>query len=121
MNRRHTEHALLGFSLVHSSRRWACFSMTYGRSLLLTVLLAGCHSTQDVYLAQATDHARGEDIALAFGQPSYEQVLGTGQRLWLYRHEGKGIESRDVTPFCQDLWLTFDREGVLRNWQKQRC
>lgn len=89
-------------------------------SLLLVVVFVGCQSTQDAYLTQATDHATVRDLAQRLGQPSYEQVLETGQRRWLY-HREDGTGSRDFTPYCQDLRLTFDQEGVLRNWQKQRC
>jgi hypothetical protein len=91
------------------------------RGFLLGVLLAGCQSTQDVYLAQATDHATAVELEQALGHPNYEQALDTGQRRWLYHQDGGGTGGRDFTPFCQDLWLTFDHNGVLRTWEKQRC
>ncbi|MFO0700289.1 MAG: hypothetical protein U0236_13780 [Nitrospira sp.] len=94
------------------------FCLVRRRGLL--VFLAGCQSTQDVYLAQATDHATTKELERILGHPSHEQVLETGRRCWLYRRED-GTESRDFTPYCQDLWLRFDQEGVLRKWQKQRC
>jgi hypothetical protein len=90
-------------------------------ALFLLVLLTGCRSTQDGYLDQAIDHATAVELEQALGRPSHEQVLQTGQRLWLYRREGSGTGSRDFTPFCQDLWLTLDRNGVLRMWKNQRC
>ena len=85
--------------------------LAYRINLLLFVVLAGWQSTQDAYLAQATDHAMAKDLARHLGQPDYEQVLETGQRRWLcHREEGTG--SRDLTPYSPDLWLTFDQEGA---------
>ena len=88
--------------------------------VVLGVLLLGCQSSQDIYLAQATNHATAADIEQALGHPTHNQALDAGQR-WLYRRDGDGTGGRDFTPYCQDLWLTFDRERILRTWQKQRC
>ncbi|NGZ10199.1 MAG: hypothetical protein CV088_12560 [Nitrospira sp. LK70] len=89
--------------------------------LFLLVLLTGCRSAQDGYLTQAIDHATAVELEQVLGQPSHEQVLETGQRLWLYRREESGTDGQDFTPFCQDFGLTFDCNGVLRRWEKQRC
>ena len=104
-----------------SDAQRASLSMGSGTGLLLALLLAGCQSTQDAYLAQATDHAKAAEIEQVLGRPTSDQALDTGQRRLLYRREGDGTGGRDFTPYCQDLWLTFDREGVLRSWKKQRC
>ena len=100
--------------------RW-WFRMARMNGLFLLVFLTGCRSAQDRYLTQAIDHATAGELEQVLGPPSHEQALETGQRLWLYRHEGSGTGNQDFTPFCQDLWLTFDRNGVLRMWEKQRC
>lgn len=96
-------------------------SSAMSEAALLALLLAGCQSSQDIYLAQATGHATARDVEQAFGPPMSDQALETGQRRWLYRRDGEGTGGRDFTPYCQDLWLTFDREGILRTWLKQRC
>lgn len=87
----------------------------------MLMFLTGCRSTQEVYLAQAINRTTVREVEQAFGQPTYDQSLDSGYRRWLYHREGGGTDSREFTPYCQDLWLTFDREGVLRNWQMQRC
>ncbi len=89
--------------------------------VLLVVLLTGCHSSQDIYLAQATDHATAGELEQVLGRPNHKQVLETGRRFWLYHREAGGSGGRDFMPYCQNLWLTFDQEGILRAWQKQRC
>ena len=109
-----------------SSRTWiemarSPFRMAMPNALVLFLFLAGCQSTQDVYLAQALDHMTAGEVEQSMGPPSHEQVFNTGQLLWLYRRESGGIGGRDFTPYCQDLWLTFDGERVLRKWMKQRC
>lgn len=74
----------------YSKTSHACFRMTKIDGLLLTVLLAGCQSIQDVYLEQATDHATAVELEQAMGHPTYQQTLDTGQRRWLYHQEGVG-------------------------------
>lgn len=106
---------------IYSPARHSFFPMASIGGLFLVVLFTGCQSTQDLYLAHATDHATAVDVEQALGRPNYEQPLDTGQRHWLYHRDGGWTQSQDGTPFCQNLWLTFDREGVLRTWQKQRC
>lgn len=101
-------------------RRW-WFRMASTDGLFLLVFLTGCRSAQDGYLTQATDHATAVELEQVLGHPSHEQVIETGQRLWLYRREGRETGGQDFIPFCQDLWLTFDHNGVLRTWKKQRC
>lgn len=95
--------------------------MASTNGLSLFMFLTRCPSAQDGYLTQATDHATAVELEQVLGHPSHEQVLETGQRLWFYRREESGTGGQDFTPFCQDLWLTFDRNGVLRMWEKQRC
>ncbi len=97
------------------------FNLVSIATVLFVVLLAGCQSTQEVYLARATDHVTTVEIEQTLGHPSYVQALDTGQRHWLYHQDRAGSGGRDFTPYCQDLWLTFDQEGVLRTRQKQRC
>lgn len=97
------------------------YSSTASEAVLLALLLAGCQSSPDIYLAQTTGHATARDVEQALGRPTSDQALETGQRRWLYRRDGEGTGGRDFTPYCQDLWLTFDREGILRTWMKQRC
>ena len=101
-------------------RRW-WFRTASMNGLFLLVFLTGRRSAQDGYLTQATGHATAVELEQVLGLPSHEQGLETGQRLWLYRREGSGTGGQDFAPFCQDLWLTFDRNGVLRTWEKQRC
>jgi hypothetical protein len=117
----HTAIAAIHNTYTKATVSYAFLRMGRIRDLLLIVLLGGCQSTQDVYLAQATDHATAAELEQVLGHPLYEQALDKGQRRWLYRREGHGTGGRDFTPFCQDLWLTFDQDGVLRTWQKQRC
>lgn len=89
--------------------------------LALVLLLTGCRSGQDGYLAQATNHAPAADVEQVLGRPTSDQALETGQRRWLYHREGEGTGGREWVPYCHDLWLTFDRRGVLRSWMTQRC
>ncbi len=121
MDPRNPQRPLDGAPRSGSDARRASLSMGSGAGLLLALLLAGCQSRQEVYLAQATDHATTAEVEQILGGPTYDQALDTGQRRLLYRREGEGTGGRDFTSYCQDLWLTFDREGILRTWMKQRC
>lgn len=124
MGRRHGRHGRKGrhetWRICSRMLRW-WFRMAGTNGLFLLVLLPGCRSAEEGYIAQATNHATTMELEQLLGHPSHKQVRETGDRLWLYRREGSGTGGRDFPPFCQDLWLTFDRNGVLRAWQKQRC
>ena len=85
------------------------------------LILTGRASAEHSYLEQATDHATQAEVGQRFGQPTWKQTTNTGDTLWLYQREGGGTGARDFTPLCQQTWLTFDQDQVLRKWFMQRC
>ncbi|MFO0698157.1 MAG: hypothetical protein U0236_02925 [Nitrospira sp.] len=85
------------------------------------LLVTSCASAEHTYLTHATDHATKAEIAQTLGRPDWEQSTGTGDTLWMYQQEGGGTGARDFIPVCQQTWLTFDRDKVLRKWAMQRC
>jgi hypothetical protein len=127
MEVRRSQRKLNGVPGSRSDAQFADVSMENRTGLLLVLLLAlvllltGCRSGPDGYLAQAINHATAADVEQVLGHPTADQALETGQRRWLYHREGDGTGGREWVPYCHDLWLTFDREGVLRSWMTQRC
>lgn len=89
-------------------------------NLLLFVVLAGWQSTQDAYLAQATDHAMAKDLARHLGNlitsKFLRQVSGAGSAT---ERTGRRVETLRRTFQISGRHST--KRGGLRNWQKQRC
>jgi hypothetical protein len=92
-------------------------------TLTLLMVLTGCAlfmSKESRYLASAQDRATQEDVRQKLGEPVSVSSTDGGEAVWLY-------EVRDIEPMSQNSWatlgswcdeyrLTFDSNGVLRNW-----
>jgi len=90
----------------------------------LAVPLSGCAffmSKEGRYLTSAKDHAVQEEVRRQLGDPRTVSSAQDGSIVWVY-------EVRDIEPMSQSSWSTlgswcdeyrisFDRDGVLRNWR----
>lgn len=91
--------------------------------LVITALLAGCAlfvSKESLYLKSAQNRATQEEVRQHLGAPRSVSSTETGDVVWMY-------EVRDIEPMSQSSWstlgswcdeyrVTFDKEGVLRQW-----
>lgn len=71
--------------------------------LLLVILLAGCQSTQDIYLAHTTDHVTGVERERALYHLSDEQTTDARQLRGLYHQDSGETEGHDLTPLWHEL------------------
>jgi len=100
--------------------------MVLMRSLLgfgLALIVIGCAlivAKESRYLQSAQDRATQEEVKLRLGTPKLTTTTPTGESLWVY-------EVREIEPGSQNTWstagswcdeyrLTFDGQGVLRQW-----
>jgi hypothetical protein len=114
---------------------WSCWA-------LLVLILMSCASPQARLLRVATNHETQAVVAEHLGQPDEVWPLADGemlwsyradQRLWAYWHKGRvsgstggiTVEGPGLTVLpsgrCTEYVLRFDREQILRAWNRQPC
>lgn len=94
------------------------------RSLLAAVVLAaGCTvfvPKETLYLESAQDRDNQEKVRAQLGTPKYTATALSGDPIWVYQIYWQDTTAQNSwgTPgtWCDEYVLTFDRQGVLRNW-----
>jgi hypothetical protein len=94
---------------------------TLAIALVVLWLMAGCSlfiPKECRYLKVAQNRATGEEVQQKLGAPLERIAVPTGERLWRYEVlEEQPTHRGTPTGFwCDEYRLTFDREGVLRDW-----
>jgi hypothetical protein len=116
--------------------------VTWGCWGLLVLVLTSCASPQTRVLRAAVNHETQAVVAQHLGQPDSVWPLADGETLWSYRadqnlwaywHEGGAngspggltVEGPGLTVLpsapCTEYVLRFDREQILRAWNRQPC
>jgi hypothetical protein len=116
--------------------------VTWGGWGLLVLVLTSCASPQTHVLWAAANHETQAVVAQHLGQPAEVWQLADGETLWSYRadqnlwaywHEGGAngspggltVEGPGLTVLpsapCTEYVLRFDREQILRAWNRQPC
>jgi hypothetical protein len=114
---------------------WGCWA-------LLVLVLTSCASPQTRVLRAAVNHETQAVVAQHLGRPDEVWPLADGETLWSYRadqnlgaywHEGGAngspggltVEGPGLTVLpsapCTEYVLRFDREQILRAWNRQPC
>lgn len=93
--------------------------LTFG--VALTV--AGCslfEPKETRYLKSAQDAATQQDVRQKLGPPKRTTTTPAGETQWVYeiRQLEPGAQNSwaAVGSWCDEYFLTFDRDGVLRKW-----
>lgn len=88
--------------------------------------LAGCWlfiPEETTYLRSAKDHATQQEVHQRLGQPVLTDALPSGESIWVYhvRVQEPGSQSSRATAgsWCDEYVLTFDPQGILRQWTNQ--
>ena len=95
--------------------------------ILLTLLLFGavsCDLGGGPYFQDKVNEVTQEKVAKRYGSPHQTEPLQTGGEAWTYYDRGSGTASYTgyaTSTFCRAYVLTFDKEGVLRDWTQQEC
>lgn len=94
------------------------------RNLTLVLLVAaGCAlfiPRETLYLRSAQDHATLEEVRKNLGRPTLTASTPAGDPVWVYevyqQEPGSQQSWAAFGSWCDEYVLTFDKQGVLRNW-----
>lgn len=75
------------------------------------------------YLGDQVEKASQDEILAKFGEPRSKEEHPDGGEVWTYRYVrsvvmGTGSMGKRL---CTEYRLSFDEEGILREWEEQRC
>nr|MBI3612258.1 hypothetical protein [Nitrospirota bacterium] len=89
----------------------------------LALLGAGCtylEGKETVYLESAKDRATQEDVRKRMGEPKIKASTPAGEPIWVYQVMWQDPSNQNSWgapgTWCDEYVLTFDKQGVLRNW-----
>jgi hypothetical protein len=87
-------------------------------------VLSACGLMEAGYFQSQVDQVTQDAVARRYGEPHKVAKLPEGRTVWTYFDRGSssvgygGYASRGP---CKAYLLTFDQDGVLRDWQQQDC
>jgi hypothetical protein len=71
-------------------------------------------------LESAQDGATQEEVRQRLGKPKWETTTKTGEPVWVYQvyyeDPGPGNKWGAAGTWCDEYVLTFDKQGILRQW-----
>lgn len=83
-----------------------------------------CSEFETGYYQSRVNEATQEVVARRYGMPHDKQEISGGRTVWTYFDRGSGtsgytgyVRSR----YCRAYVLTFDEQGVLRDWRQDDC
>ena len=89
----------------------------------MAVLGAACSAfiaKETLYLESAQDRATQEEVQQKLGKPYQAVTSKAGSPIWVYHvyYEDPGPYNQWGTAgtWCDEYVLTFDKEGILRDW-----
>ena len=97
------------------------------QQLVLICALGGvsaCSEFETQYFKDRVNEATAERVAKRYGPPHKVEQREGYQTIWTYFERGSATSSYAGTArssFCRVYVLTFDREGILRDWQQLDC
>ena len=96
--------------------------------VVVTLLVIGNVSCdrfiETAYFQHKVNEATQEKVAKRYGSPHQKEVLQSGGEAWTYYDRGSGTASYSgsaTSTFCRAYVLTFDKEGILRDWSQHGC
>ncbi len=101
--------------------------MLPGSRYLLIVgvgLLCACTGCESQVFRDQVDEATQEKVAGSLGAPHTVDTLPDGRSVWTYFERGSSTSGyggfMGASP-CTAYVLTFDQDGVLREWKQEDC
>jgi len=82
----------------------------------------GCSET--AYFQGKVNEATQDAVAKRYGAPHTIEELDNGGSVWTYYDRGSATASYSgysTSTFCRAYVLSFDKEGILRDWKQQTC
>lgn len=75
---------------------------------------------ETLYLESAQDRATQDEVRQHLGAPKFTASTSDGSPIWVYQVyvQDPGVQNKWGAPgtWCDEYVLTFDTQGILRNW-----
>ncbi len=99
---------------------------TFRQLVLIYALgaVCACSEFDTQYFKDHVNEATAERMAKRYGQPHKVEQREGHQTVWTYFERGSATSSYAGTArsfFCRAYVLTFDRQGILRDWKQLEC
>ncbi|MFM8550758.1 MAG: hypothetical protein ACKOCD_00320 [Nitrospiraceae bacterium] len=89
----------------------------------MALLGAGCSvlvPKETRYLESAQDRATQEEVHQKLGEPKFKATAASGEPIWVYQIMWQDPSNQNSWgapgTWCDEYVLTFDKQGILRNW-----
>lgn len=94
--------------------------------MLLGTLLSviACSDIGSNYFQQDVNEATQDAVARRYGMPHQVDHQQDGRSAWVYFKRGSATSSftgSATSTYCRAYVLTFDKQGVLREWREDDC
>lgn len=94
--------------------------------LVTSALLAAsaCSSIETNYFQSKVNAATYQQVADRYGAPHKIESSDKNHETWIYFERGsavRGYAGYGRPEPCRAYHLTFDQEGILRDWSEQSC
>jgi len=92
--------------------------------VLFGLVMLSCGLVETNYFRDQVGQATQEQVAGRYGSPHEVTPLQGGGETWTYYDRGSataGYSGYASSTYCRAHILSFDRQGVLRAWNEQRC
>ncbi|MEQ1794149.1 MAG: hypothetical protein ABL970_08165 [Nitrospira sp.] len=108
------------------AQRWVYVVMRWTRfGLLLGLVFCGaCGEFETGYFQSKVGQVTQEEVAKRYGTPHTQERQPDGHSLWTYYVRGSGTSGYSGyarAEYCRAYLLTFDQQGMLRDWHDQDC
>lgn len=83
-----------------------------------------CSEFETGYYQGRVNEATQEVVAGRYGVPHDRREISGGRTVWTYFDRGSGTSGYTgyaQSRYCRAYVLTFDEQGVLRDWQQEDC
>lgn len=99
--------------------RWTRYGLAVGLAFC-----GACGEFETGYFQSKVNQVSQEEVAKRYGMPHKQETQSDGRSLWTYFVRGSGTSGYSGyarTEYCRAYFLTFDRQGTLRDWRDQDC
>ncbi len=93
-------------------------------AILVLAVVSGCGEFETGYFQSKVNQVTQEEVAKRYGAPHTQERQPDGHFLWTYYTRGSGTSGYSGyarAEYCRAYLLTFDQQGVLRDWHDRDC
>ena len=93
-------------------------------AILVLAVVSGCGEFETGYFQSKVNQVTQEEVAKRYGTPHKQEKQPDGRSQWTYFVRGSGTSGYSGyarAEYCRAYLLTFDQQGMLRDWHDQDC